>query len=67
MMEKFWTLLQESTIVQGILTLGVVGVWGYLLFAGQPIPAELNQIVGLVIGFYFGGKFVQAVERTRRV
>jgi hypothetical protein len=55
-MSNFWTALKESTIMQGLLTIGVVGVWLYLLVQARPVPPELNQIVGLVVGFFFGGK-----------
>jgi hypothetical protein len=61
---KFLELLQESVIVQGILTLAVVGVWLYMVVAQQPIPSGLDNLVGLCVGFYFGGKFVQAVGKA---
>lgn len=71
--EKFTTmgnkivdLIQQSVIVQGVLTLGVVGTWLYLHVAGQPVPPELNQIVGLVVGFYFGGKAVLQAQSIQK-
>lgn len=63
---KFLDLLQQSVITQGILTIGVTGTWLYLHIAGQPVPPELNQIVGLVVGFYFGGKAVLQAQSIRR-
>ncbi len=49
-------LLQESVIMQGLISLLVVGLWGYLLATGQEVPSELSAIVSLVIGFFFGSK-----------
>jgi hypothetical protein len=63
---KLLDLIGQSVIVQGVLTLGVVGTWGYLMVAGKPIPPELNQIVGLVVGFYFGGKAVLQAQSLKR-
>ncbi len=67
MSNKLLDLIQQSVIVQGVLTLGVVGTWLYLHVAGQPVPPELNQIVGLVVGFYFGGKAVLGAQSIRKV
>lgn len=49
----------NSTIIQAVITLVVVGTICYLIIVGQPIPDFLKEIGGLVIGFYFGAK-VQA-------
>ena len=49
-------LFQQSVIMQGALSLAVVGLWGYMLVTGQEIPSELSAIVTLVIGFFFGSK-----------
>ncbi len=49
-------LFQQSVIMQGLLSLAVVGLWGYLLATGQEVPAELSAVVSLVIGFFFGSK-----------
>ncbi len=49
-------LFQESVIMQGSISLLVIGLWGYLLVTGQEVPAELSAVVTLVIGFFFGSK-----------
>ncbi len=67
MANKLIDLLQQSVIVQGALTLGVVGVWLYLHATGHPIPDGLNQIVGLVVGFYFGGKSLLQAQKIQKV
>lgn len=56
MKDTFTDLLKSSVIMQGVLSLAVVGAWIYLLVAGLPVPDGLNNIVGLVIGFFFGSK-----------
>lgn len=66
MMQKFYELLQESVIIQGILTLMVVGVWLYLIVTAQPVPDALNNLLGLVVGFYFGGKSVLQARSVAR-
>ena len=52
----FYEALRESILTQALITVGVVGVWLFLIATGQPIPAELSGILTLVIGFYFGSK-----------
>jgi len=62
-MSKFWDLVKESTIVQGLITLGVVGVTCYLWAVGQPVPQELWTADGIILGFFFGAKATQIVRR----
>lgn len=49
-------LFQQSVIMQGSISLVVIGIWGYMLVTGQEVPAELSAVVTLVIGFFFGSK-----------
>jgi hypothetical protein len=65
-MNKFIDLLAESVIIQGILTLAVVGTWLYMLATSVPVPDTLNNILGIVVGFYFGGKVSLAIANARR-
>lgn len=58
---KFVDLLRESVIVQGLLTLAVVGVWLFMIATVKPVPDTLTNIVGLVFGFFFGGKYALAM------
>jgi hypothetical protein len=64
-LEKFLDLLRESVILQGILTLSVCGVWLFLVASGKTVPDALTNIVGLVIGFYFGGKIQLAINKSK--
>ena len=66
-MDRFWTLLEKSTLVSGTIALGVVGAIIYLACTNQPIPDLLSNAALIIIGFFFGAKTQgmgqQAVER----
>jgi ABC-type nitrate/sulfonate/bicarbonate transport system permease component len=62
---NFWQLLKESTIMQAILSLVVVGAYVYMLIAGVPVSDAFIGFVGLVIGFFFGGKLGVATATQR--
>jgi len=62
---NFWQLLKESTIMQAILSLVVVGAYVYMLIAGVPVSDAFVGIVGLVIGFVCGGKLGVATATQR--
>ncbi len=56
MKQTLLDLFQQSVIMQGTLSLLVIGLWGYMVVTGQEIPAELSALVTLVVGFFFGSK-----------
>lgn len=55
-MSRFWDLLERSVIVQGCLTLMVVGAVCYLACVGRVIPEQLGYAMAAVLGFWFGSK-----------
>lgn len=56
----------ESTVIQGLVTLVLVGVVGYLSVVGQPIPDLLTNALMIVLGFWFGSKTgIETAKRTR--
>ena len=55
-MSTFVDLLRESVIVQGTLTLALVGVALALMLRGQEVPKDLWSMLMIVLGFYFGSK-----------
>lgn len=61
-MNTFWQLLKESVIVQGTITVMIVGAIVYLSVAQITIPDILGQMGFLIVGFYFGSKGVVAVQ-----
>lgn len=60
-------LLKSSVVTQGVITIITLVIWGVLLIQGRVIPIELNAIVTLVIGFYFGSKvgMYQGINQER--
>lgn len=57
-------LLRESVLIQGILTLSVIGAALYLIVTRQPVPPELFQLMWAIVGFYFGSKVENAKMRS---
>ena len=64
-MTKFWELFQQSVIMQSVLTVLIVGAWLYLVITGQNPPTQLNDLLGLVVGFFFGSKLGFAQGKAR--
>lgn len=62
-MQKFWELVKSSTIVQGLVTLALIGTACYLYATGQDVPNSLLQLNGLAMGFFFGAKAQQATSK----
>lgn len=61
-MNTFWRLLEESVIVQGIMTLMVWGAIIYLVVTGKPVP-DLISAGGMgILGFWFGSKVTAAAQ-----
>ena len=52
----FWKLLEKSVILQGLITVGFMGVALYLWATGQAVPDGLSQGLWVVLGFWFGTK-----------
>lgn len=63
-MSELVQLFRESVVIQGVLTLVVVGAAVWLLALGQPVPDQLWGFVGLVLGYYFGSDRVNAIRRA---
>jgi len=55
-MTKFWELLEESVIIQGLVTLGLVGAVIFLVVTEKAIPEALFGLSSLSLGYYFGSK-----------
>lgn len=62
-MKRFWDLVKQSVIVQGLVTLGFVGTVCYLYATGQEVPSTLIQFTGVVVGYFFGAKQQQLTGR----
>lgn len=62
-MTNFWTLLHESVIVQGIITLALLGVCIYLWIARVEIPPALSALTTMAVGFFFGSKYSNLMNK----
>jgi len=63
-MTTFWELLKQSVIVQALITLILTGVIAYMYIAQIAIPNELFTIYGIVVGYYFGSKTQQYINKV---
>lgn len=63
-MAKFWELFAESVILQGILSLMFGGTICYMYVTQIPVPQELVALLGIIIGFFFGGKVQIAATKA---
>lgn len=64
-MHQFWELLKQSVIIQGLITVMLIGTICYLALSGKIIPQFIEDITALVIGFYFGAKVQNLVNRSK--
>ena len=62
----FMELLQDSVIVQSLVTLILICVDAYLAIIDAPIPDSLVNATMLVLGFWFGSKMNQAGRRATK-
>jgi carbon starvation protein CstA len=59
--DKLISLLRDSTLIQGSITLVCVCGIVYLWVTGKPVSDSLLGIVLLIIGYYFGSKTQQRI------
>lgn len=62
-MNRFWDMLEASIIVQGVVTVGLIGSMIYLWVTGRAVPNELYVFGSLVLGFWFGTKSQFALQQ----
>jgi len=62
--KTFWDVLADSVIIQGLLTVGVVGCICYMAVTNQTIPEVLINIAGVIVGFWFGSKVTHATNHS---
>ena len=56
MKQTLLDLFLSSAVMQGLLSVAVVGAYIYMLVTGAEVPETLVVSVGLVLGFFFGSK-----------
>ena len=62
-MERFWDAWEKSTVVSGLLAIGLTGVVGYLAVTGNEIPETISLAFVSLIAWFFGAK---GRDETRR-
>lgn len=62
-MTNFWELVERSVIIQGIITLCLIGTVIYLTVSQVEVPKLIEALTLLVVGFYFGSKVENATTR----
>ncbi len=62
--EALWQAWESSTIVSGLMALGLLSVVSYLAINGRPIPDAVGIAFGAVIGYFFADKTTKAVVRA---
>jgi len=65
MMDEFWRLLEESVILQALITVVLIGTICYLYITGKDVPQPLVDMTLLILGYYFGSKTQQFINRGR--
>lgn len=53
---RFINLFNESTIIQGVVTLVFTGVISYLYVVRGDVPESLINLLAIILGFWFGSK-----------
>lgn len=65
MLNRMLDLLSESTLISGLLAIGIIGTCGYLAITGQPIPESIAGMGFSIIAFFFGSRAGKQTERIR--
>lgn len=63
--EAIVQLLRESVIVQGLITTMVLATYCYIVVNNGNPPDSLVQIMGLIVGFFFGSKVGRPISEAR--
>lgn len=66
-MAKFWSLLEDSVIIQAVLTIGVWASIITLVIMGRTIPEILSAGGYTILGFWFGSKTAVAVRQASQL
>ena len=63
--DRFWDALNKSILVSGLLALLVWGAILYLAIAKVEIPEVLSAGGSLILGYFFGSRSGQQIERVQ--
>lgn len=62
-MAKFWELLEQSVIFQGMITIALILTTCFLWITGREVPGELWTANTFVLAFFFGAKTQQTIHK----
>ena len=65
-MNKFWSLVETSVIVSGLIALVLIGSMCYLAVTQQEIPNTLSDATMVVVGFFFGKGSQLSIQRVQQ-
>lgn len=55
-MDKFWILLEKSTLVSGAIAIMMIATVCYCVVMQIPLPEYFTFAFAVVVGFFFGAK-----------
>jgi len=63
-MDKFWSLMEKSVIISGLIAVAMVATACYSVVTGGELPDYFTLALGTIIGYFFSEKVRDA--RVRR-
>lgn len=64
-MNQFWKLFKESVIMQSIISIGLIAACIVLWLTGKTVPQDLSSMTLLAVGFFFGSKYQNTLNKTK--
>lgn len=58
-------IIKDFFSVRSFITLGAFGIAYSMMYDAKPLPDLLISIINLLLGFWFGQKVGQAIEKAK--
>ena len=65
-MNMFWKLLEQSTLISGVIALGLIGTACYCVVTGTELPGYFIAALGTIVGYFFSEKAAKTQARLIR-
>lgn len=65
-MDKFWELLERSTLISGVIAVGMIGTACYCVVSRTPVPDYFTLPLGVIIGYFFSAKASNAYKNRAK-
>ena len=62
-MDRFWVLLEQSTLFSGVIALSMVFTAMYCVVNQIPLPDYFSLPLGVIIGYFFSEKVRSGKEK----